>query len=118
MSDVIGLNPDTGHALVDTEHLRASVRDILTTPIGTRVMRRTYGSRLFELIDSNLNALTLVQIYAAVADALAKWEPRLKVTRVQAHADESDLSAGKITIDLEGEYLPGGQTIQMEGLIL
>ena len=115
---VVGLNTQPGSTRRGMDHLRASIQDILSTPIGSRVMRRTYGSRLFELIDSNLNALTLAQIYAAIADALAKWEPRLKVTRVQANANPQDLSAGKISIDIEGEYLPDGQSVNLEGLII
>ena len=114
----IGLNPTTGRARGGLDHLRASIQDILTTPLGSRVMRRTYGSRLFELIDSNLNALTLAQMYAAVADALAKWEPRLKVTHVQASAAIGDVAAGKIAIDIVGEYLPDGQSVTLEGLLV
>ena len=46
-----GLNSQTGGTVADLEHLRQSVRDILTTPIGSRVLRREYGSRLLELVD-------------------------------------------------------------------
>lgn len=28
----------------ELDHIRQSVQDILTTPIGTRIMRREYGS--------------------------------------------------------------------------
>jgi phage baseplate assembly protein W len=43
---MIGLNAANGQALSGLDHLRQSIRDILTTRIGTRVMRRDYGSRL------------------------------------------------------------------------
>ena len=33
-------------------HLNQSIADILTTPIGTRVMRPDYGSNIPRLIDS------------------------------------------------------------------
>ena len=113
-----GLNPGTGRARSGIDHLRASIQDILTTPVGSRVMRREYGSRLFELVDNNLNALTLAQIYAATADALSKWEPRLKVTRVSATSAAADLALGKVSLTLEGEYLPDGESIKMEGIVL
>ena len=45
-----GMDRETGKSLSGIEHLRQSIRDILTTPIGSRVMRRDYGSRLFELL--------------------------------------------------------------------
>lgn len=38
-----GMNRDTGEAVNDIDHIRQSVRDILLTPVGTRVMRRRYG---------------------------------------------------------------------------
>jgi phage baseplate assembly protein W len=53
---MIGVNNRTGKALDGMEHLKQSVQDILTTPLGTRVMRREYGSRLFELIDAPINS--------------------------------------------------------------
>lgn len=38
----------------ELDHIRQSVQDILTTPIGTRIMRREYGSLIYQLIDSLL----------------------------------------------------------------
>ena len=79
-----GTDSETGKELTGLAHLRQSVRDILTTPIGTRVMRREYGSRLFELLDAPLTPGVLTEIYAAAAEALGRWEPRLRLTRVRA----------------------------------
>lgn len=75
-------------------------------------MRRDYGSRLFDLIDAPLNEITLVEIYAATAEALMRWEPRLKVLRVQV----SSLVPSQITIDLEAVYLPTGEPVFLDGL--
>lgn len=109
-----GMNATTGKSLSGLDHVRQSVTDILTTPIGSRVMRRNYGSRLFELIDSPLTGSTLVDIYAAAAEALGTWEPRLKVTRVQAKRIQN----GFVEIDLEATYLPDGRAITMDGIIV
>jgi Bacteriophage baseplate protein W len=114
----LGLNIATGRALGGIDHLRQSVRDILMTPIGSRVMRRDYGSNLFELVDRNVNPLTLALVYAATIDALRKWEPRLRVTRVQAEALPKGADANWISLTLEGLYLPEGREITLEGLIL
>lgn len=111
-----GFNGATGGRLGELAHLRQSIRDILTTPIGSRVKRREYGSRLFDLIDANLNAATLVQIYAATADALRRWEPRFRLTRVVAEAAE--IEKGRVTIAVEGIYMPEGRPIRLEGLVL
>ena len=45
ISPMNGINATTGAALSGMDHLRQSIRDILTTRVGTRVMRRAYGSR-------------------------------------------------------------------------
>lgn len=109
-----GVDATTGKSLEGIAHLRQSVRDILTTPLGSRVMRRTYGSRLFDLVDRPLNAQTLVEIFAATAEAVLRWEPRLIVQRVQART----LSAGAIEVDLEAIYVPTGQPVFLDGLVV
>ena len=77
------MNRATGSAIGEIEHIRQSIADILTTPIGSRVMRRDYGSLLPELIDQPLNGSTIVRLYAATAAALMRWEPRVRLSRVQ-----------------------------------
>lgn len=118
MTAVIGMDCTTGRALDGIDHLRQSVRDILTTPLNSRVMRRDYGSALPDLVDSNLTGLTLAQLYATTADALRRWEPRLRVTRVQAVALPADLEQGRVEIVLDAEYLPEGREIRIDGVIL
>ena len=77
-----GMNANTGRALEGEAHLRQSIADILTTPIGTRVARRDYGSLLSELIDQPFNPSTRLRLSSAVAQALARWEPRVRLHRV------------------------------------
>ncbi|RXJ66375.1 phage baseplate protein, partial [Veronia nyctiphanis] len=84
-----------------------SLADILTTPIGTRVMRRDYGSRLFELVDAPMNDETLGEIYVATAEAIERWEPRFHLLQVLT----SKLSPGHVTLDLVGEYLGESVTL-------
>lgn len=107
-----GTNAKTGKPLSGLDHLRQSITDILTTPLGSRVMRRTYGSRLFDLVDNPLNDQTIIEIFAATAEALIRWEPRIRVQRVQAR----EITGAKISIDLEGIYLPTGQPVFLDGI--
>lgn len=79
---MIGMDATTGRALAGDDHLAQSCAQILTTPIGTRVMLRDFGSAIFELIDAPLGPLTRLRIIAATAVALARWEPRIRLTRV------------------------------------
>lgn len=106
------MNRTTGRRITGIAHLQQSVADILTTPLGTRLERRTYGSLLPSLIDQPDNARTRLRCYAAIASALMKWEPRLRVTRVGISSGEQP---GQAVVDLEGEYL--GQAINLSAAL-
>lgn len=92
----LGLHPDTGARTTDDQQLAISLRDLLTTPIGTRLMRRDYGSRIPDLIDAPLNGTTLLRLAAASYIAITRWEPRLQITRVQYQPN----TPGRLTVAL------------------
>lgn len=107
-----GMNAHTGRAISGVDHLKQSIIDILTTPIGTRVMRRNYGSRLYQLVDAPMNNATLVDLYSATAEALAQWEPRFRLSRVQT----DNAAPGAVVLSLQGEYVPEGRVINLDGI--
>ncbi|MFT0820058.1 MULTISPECIES: GPW/gp25 family protein [Wolbachia] len=109
-----GMDAKTGKALEGIEHLKQSIIDMLTTPIGSRIMRREYGSRLFELVDKPINRDFTLEIYAAVAEALEKWEKRFKLEKVKI----AEVKEGKMTLVLEGIYLPEGKFIDISGVVV
>lgn len=111
---MLGINAETGKRLEGLDHLRQSIRDILTTPIGSRVMRRDYGSKLFELVDAPINRDTITDIYAATAEAILKWEPRVDLTQVKI----TNAEPGRIELTLYGNYLPDGQAITIDGIVI
>lgn len=94
-----GMSSSTGKAIEGVDHLRQSIADILTTPLGSRIMRRDYGSLLFELVDQPFNALTRLRLFAAVATALTRWEPRVKLKKIAVVRDQA---TGRVTLALEG----------------
>ena len=50
------MNRFTGEKITnETAHIKQSIADILLTPIGSRIQRRDYGSRMPELIDRPMN---------------------------------------------------------------
>ncbi len=98
-----GMHRRGGRVVDGLDHLRQSIVDILTTPIGSRVARRTYGSLLPELIDHPDNPATQVRLFAATAGALMRWEPRLRVSRVSL---EHGPQPGQALLDLTGIYIP------------
>ena len=104
---MIGLNASTGKQLSGLAHLRQSVRDILTTPIGTRVMRRDYGSRLYRLVDAPMNAATKLDMMAATYEGLDTWEPRLQLDQVPVQHS----TPGHALTSLQGADLPTGEEI-------
>jgi len=75
-----GIHAVTGRSLAGLGHLNQSIRDILTTPIGSRVMRRQYGSRLFDLMFSIARHLlaTLLTLAATLACAQSSLPPALQ----------------------------------------
>ena len=73
-----------GNALPsELDHIRQSIHDILTTPIGSRIMRREYGSRLADLIDQPTNEALILQCYRAIYTALLLWEKRIEISQIQ-----------------------------------
>lgn len=77
-----GMQRDSGLQISDIDHIRQSVRDILLTPQGSRVMRRDYGSLLSMLIDRPQNETLRLQIISACYVALLRWEPRITLNSI------------------------------------
>lgn len=109
---MFGMDATTGKTASGLAHLRQSVTDILTTPIGSRVMRRDYGSRLYSLVDAPFNDATQLAMMAATYEALETWEPRLKLGQIAVDMPE----VGQARISLSGEYVPTGELITLDGI--
>lgn len=75
-------------------------------------MRRDYGSRLPSLVDAPVNRSTILELYAATAEALARWEPRFKLQHVRI----LEAQVGGILMDLTGIYLPEGRRVSLPGV--
>lgn len=105
MADSTGLNARTGEPLSDWGHVEQSIRKILTTPIGSRVMRRTFGSDLPDLVDRKMTAANILKVYSAAALVILRWEPRFRMSAgriVKADA------TGRLAIEIYGTYYPRG----------
>ncbi|TGH28153.1 MAG: phage baseplate protein [Aphanocapsa feldmannii 277cI] len=111
-----GMSRHSGARITDTEHLQQSITDILSTPIGSRVHRRDYGSRLPRLIDRPINPALRSELVAATAEALRRWEPRIKLQRVQIDAAGADgglqLSLTAAAVGLQAE------PIELHGILI
>lgn len=94
----LGMSRDSGLAVEDLDHIRQSVTDILQTPVGSRVMRRNYGSLLSQLIDQPQNEALRLQIMAVCYTALLQWEPRISLSAITFNASND----GKMVVDMTG----------------
>ena len=116
-----GVSRSDGHVIDDGwTHTVQSIRDILTTPLGSRVMRRRYGSELYGLIDHPMNSMTIVRCFVAIATALEPrieedghqyGEPRFILKQLAVETANAD---GQITFFLEGIYVPDGLTRRVD----
>lgn len=89
---------DVGLVKGETD-IEQSIRVILSTAPGERVMRPNFGcgihSYVFEAVDTT--RLTLIE--DEVRDALIEWEPRIEVLAVDAEL--ADRSTGRLDVDIE-----------------
>lgn len=107
---MIGTDRHTGRALAEDAHLAQSIRDVLSTPRGTLVMLRDYGSDLPDIIDQPITPETIIDVYQATAEALAAWEPRIILERVQL----LDARPGRAEIDLQIKRADQTSSLQLE----
>ncbi len=80
------------------EELDSSIRMVLITAPGERLMRPTFGCRIWELLFEPVNANTLGLMAVAVREALGQWEPRVDVESV--NVEPVDGADGKVLINI------------------
>ena len=79
--------------------IRQALLLLLSTEPGERVMRPTYGCALEHLIFGPNDDTTAGLVIHYVRRAVETWEPRVQVTRVDAHPDPADPSYLDITLE-------------------
>jgi phage baseplate assembly protein W len=78
--------------------LDRSIRIVLMTAPGERVMRPQFGCRIWELLFEPVTPNLLGLIAVAVRDALAQWEPRIQVLGVAPEPDPDEPSLVRVSI--------------------
>jgi phage baseplate assembly protein W len=81
------------------QSVEESIRIILGTTRGERVMRPDFGADLYRLSFSPNNTSTAGLAIFFVEEALTKWEPRIELLDVDAGPDEDDANILLITVD-------------------
>jgi uncharacterized protein len=97
----VDLDPRTG--LVATseyeDNIRQSIRIILETAPGERVMRPNFGCGIHDLVFAAVDTTTMQRIRSVVEEALRRYEARVDVVGVTI--DEEATSEGMLLIELE-----------------
>lgn len=104
------MSRQTGNLISEEEAILQNIEDILTTPLGTRIMQRDYGSRLYELLDSPTNPGFFTELYTATAEAIDRWEKRFRVLQVKV----TSVSEGKVTLELDGVVLSSNRPLNLK----
>jgi phage baseplate assembly protein W len=106
----VQLDPRTG--LVATseyeEDIRQSIRIILETAPGERVMRPNFGCGIHELVFAAVDTTTLQRIRSVVEEALRRCEARIDVLGILV--DEDATSEGVLLIEIEYQVRKTNQT--------
>lgn len=100
-----GIDRITGKWLDDGwAHTQQSVGVLMTTAYRSRVMRRGVGADLPRKVDSPVTRATVIDFYAAASEAIAKYEPRFRVSRLSVDASVP----GVVSLSAVGVYFPRG----------
>lgn len=81
------------------QNIQESIRIILETAKGERVMRPDFGCGIHHFAFEIINASTIGQMKQTISDALEKWEPRIELINIKVNVDNID--AGKLLFNLE-----------------
>ncbi|MBJ9109969.1 GPW/gp25 family protein [Citrobacter sp. FDAARGOS_156] len=108
-----GMNPNGTGTLNDTDQLWNSVKDILTTPLASRVMRRDYGSLVPDLIDEPQNDATRLQCMSAAVIALTRWETRIALNTIDIRWSNDGRAVAELSGILTRSMQPASVTMML-----
>lgn len=83
----------------EEQDIRESMRIILLTQLGERVMRPDFGSMIRESVFTVVDSVTVNRIEDQVRQALLEWEPRITVNNVEV--DTEGVYDGRLDINIE-----------------
>lgn len=96
------LDANGGVALTNERNeIKQAIEIILMTPIGHRVMRPTFGSRLHELVFEPNNAETAARAAQYAEEALRMWEPRINIQEIIARPDDEYEDIGCLLLEIK-----------------
>ena len=100
--NVVGAT-DTSMAVAVSEkynHINESIRQILGTTPGERVMLPEFGSRLNELLFEPNDAILKALARVYVVDAIRRWDKRIIIKDVQINNSPENVEQGLLNIHI------------------
>jgi Bacteriophage baseplate protein W len=82
------------------DDIRESIRIILGTSRGERVMRPDFGAGLHALVFEPLDTTTIALVKHHVEEALITWEPRIELLGVRVRADRAT-GIGRLDVEID-----------------
>lgn len=101
------------------ESVRQSIEVILRTRPGEQLMRPDFGAGLQQFLHESNTLTTRQRIRDAIAEALARWEPRILVDRIDVA--EVNERPGEVRVDIAyrlrrtGAPQQAGLTLELDG---
>ena len=103
----------------DEDNVRESIRIVLLTEPGERVMREEFGCGLKRFLFEPNTTTTRELIRERIIQAITRWEPRVTLQDVIVAADADNVRLAQISVlfRLVATQAPGrlGLTLQLEG---
>ena len=99
----VGLSASTGKRLEGWPYVEQYIEKVLTTRIGSRVMRRHLGTQVPEIQDAPGIEAVIVQVFRSIAEALDKYVPWYRLSEITLADAGRD---GAYLFLLTGTYYP------------
>lgn len=96
---LIDLDRKTGDLVQGWDRIKQSIEVILTTRVGTRLMRRWWGSSFLNMQDKPGSEEVIMSGMMAAIAAINTYEPEFKISKVSIDEMNSD---GEILITIDG----------------
>jgi len=89
--------------------IETSIKRILLTPIGSRVLEPTFGSNLYLLVDRRVDKSWMMLFSKYVHEALKTWEKRVKLLRALPK-----IVGERVSIELEYLVIDENEIVKLE----
>jgi len=90
-------------ACTNEEHIKQSIRALLLTGRGERVMRRDFGSRVGTYLFENIGATTTTLIQQEIRSTIERYEPRVDLSDVKVRG--SSRNPGVLSVEIHYRIL-------------